>query len=113
MLPETSARRPGGLASLTPRLGVPARLRPAFYALIPIIMASWALGGLYLSLGPSVAASLFGLSSHVGTPPRPPDRESASSVVEAATIMPSTYSGVSAATHPGCPCSSTSRCTCR
>ena len=64
-LPETSARRPGGLASLTPRLGVPARLRPAFYALIPIIVASWALGGLYLSLGPSVAASLFGLSSHL------------------------------------------------
>jgi MFS family permease len=64
-LPETSARRPGGLASLTPRLGVPARLRPAFYALIPIIVASWALGGLYLSLGPSVAASLFGLRSHL------------------------------------------------
>ncbi len=64
-LPETSARRPGGLASLTPRLGVPARLRPAFYALIPIIVASWALGGLYLSLGPSVAASLFGLHSHL------------------------------------------------
>jgi MFS family permease len=64
-LPETSARRPGGLASLAPRLGVPAQLRPAFYALIPIIVASWALGGLYLSLGPSVAASLFGLSSHL------------------------------------------------
>jgi MFS family permease len=64
-LPETSARRPGGLASLTPRLGVPVRLRPAFYALTPIIVASWALGGLYLSLGPSVAASLFGLRSHL------------------------------------------------
>jgi hypothetical protein len=28
-------------------------------------VASWALGGLYLSLGPSVAASLFGLSNHL------------------------------------------------
>ena len=64
-LPETSARRPGGLASLTPRLGIPARLRPDVYALVPILVASWALGGLYLSLGPSVAASLFGLSNHL------------------------------------------------
>jgi MFS family permease len=65
VMPETSARRPGGLASLTPRLGVPARLRSDLYALVPILVASWALGGLYLSLGPSVAASLFGLSSHL------------------------------------------------
>ncbi len=64
-LPETSARRPGGAASLAPRLGVPARLRPDVLALVPILVASWALGGLYLSLGPSVAASLFGLTSHL------------------------------------------------
>jgi MFS family permease len=64
-LPETSARRPGGLASLTPRLGVPVRLRPDLYAIVPILVASWALGGLYLSLGPSVAASLFGLANHL------------------------------------------------
>jgi MFS family permease len=64
-MPETSARRPGGLASLAPRLGVPARLRPDVYALVPILVASWALGGLYLSLGPSVAAGLFGLSNHL------------------------------------------------
>ena len=65
VMPETSARRPGGLASLMPRLGVPARLRPDVYALVPILVASWALGGLYLSLGPSVAASIFGLGSHL------------------------------------------------
>ncbi len=64
-MPETSARRPGGLASLAPRLGVPPRLRPDVLALLPILVASWALGGLYLSLGPSVAASLFGLGSHL------------------------------------------------
>jgi len=64
-MPETSARRPGGLASLAPRLGVPPRLRRDVYALVPILVASWALGGLYLSLGPSVAASLFGLSNHL------------------------------------------------
>jgi len=64
-VPETSARRPGGLASLAPRLGVPARLRPEAYGLVPILVASWALGGLYLSLGPSVAVSIFGLGSHL------------------------------------------------
>jgi len=47
------------------------------------------------------------------TPPRSPARESASKVVEAATIIPSTDSGVSAATQPGCPCSSTNVCMCR
>jgi predicted MFS family arabinose efflux permease len=65
VIPETSARRPGGLASLAPRLGVPARLRPDLFALVPILVAGWALGGLYLSLGPSVAAGIFGLSSHL------------------------------------------------
>ncbi len=64
-MPETSARRPGAVASLIPRLGIPARIRPDVYALVPIIVASWALGGLYLSLGPSVAAGLFGLSNHL------------------------------------------------
>jgi predicted MFS family arabinose efflux permease len=64
-MPETSARRPGAIASLLPVLGIPARIRADVYALVPIIVASWALGGLYLSLGPSVAASLFGLSNHL------------------------------------------------
>src|SRR6266849_5783820 len=63
--PETSRRRPGAIASLTPLLGIPARLRPDVFALLPIIVASWALGGLYLSLGPSVAGSLFGLRNHL------------------------------------------------
>jgi MFS family permease len=64
-LPETSTRKPGGLASLTPKLGVPQRLRAEVVALVPILVASWALGGLYLSLGPSVAAGVFGLTNHL------------------------------------------------
>jgi MFS family permease len=64
-MPETSIRRPGAIASLTPVLGIPARLRPDVFVLLPILVASWALGGLYLSLGPSVAATLFGLSNHL------------------------------------------------
>ncbi|MFI5894450.1 MFS transporter [Actinoplanes sp. NPDC051513] len=64
-IPETSARRPGAVASLSPKLGVPSRLRADVLALAPIIVASWALGGLYLSLGPSVAAGVFGLTNHL------------------------------------------------
>ncbi|MTD57218.1 MFS transporter [Amycolatopsis pithecellobii] len=64
VMPETSARRPGGARSLLPRLGLPQRLRPEFFALLPIIMAGWSLGGFYLSLGPSVAAGIFGLANH-------------------------------------------------
>lgn len=64
-MPETSTRRAGVRASLRPRVGIPARLRSDVYAILPILVASWALGGLYLSLGPSVAASLFGLHSHL------------------------------------------------
>ena len=65
VMPETAVRRPGGLASLKPKIGIPARLRPDVLALTPMLVASWALGGLYLSLGPSVAASLFGLTNHL------------------------------------------------
>lgn len=63
-LPEPSARRPGAVRSLLPRLGVPGRLRGDVYGLVPVIVASWALGGLYLSLGPSVVVSVFGVASH-------------------------------------------------
>jgi hypothetical protein len=44
---------------------VPARLRAEVLTIIPVLLASWALSGLYLSLGPSVTAGLFGLHSHL------------------------------------------------
>jgi len=65
VLPETAPRRAGALASLRPRVRVPAGLRAEVLAIVPTLAASWALGGLYLSLGPSVAAELFGLRSHL------------------------------------------------
>ena len=64
MLPRTAARRGGIARSLTPRIGVPRRLRGDVGALVPLIVASWALGGLYLSLGPSVVLHVFGVPSH-------------------------------------------------
>jgi MFS family permease len=65
LLPETAPRRTGALASLRPRVRIPAGLRAEVFAIVPTLAASWALGGLYLSLGPSVAAELLGLRSHL------------------------------------------------
>jgi MFS family permease len=64
-MPET-VRRDGPWAhSLRPSVSVPAHLRVAFVATIPTVMASWALGGLVLSLGPSLTAGELGNTSHV------------------------------------------------
>ncbi|QWF80284.1 MFS transporter [Amycolatopsis sp. CA-230715] len=64
-MPEPAQRRPGALASLRPRVGVPSHLRTEVLTVVPVLIATWALGGLYLSLGPSVAAELFGLRNHL------------------------------------------------
>lgn len=64
-LPETAPRRPGAIASLRPRVAVPRPVRGQFLAAIPILVATWALGGLYMSLGPSLAAGVLHLRSHV------------------------------------------------
>ncbi|GAA2593918.1 MFS transporter [Streptomyces axinellae] len=65
LMPETSLRREGALASLRPRIGTPAHLRADIVPVVPAMVAGWALAGMYLSLGPSVAAQLFGLRSHL------------------------------------------------
>ena len=50
---------------LVPRWSVPRAVRGPVMALLPLIVAGWALGGLYLSLGPSVAAGVFGATNHL------------------------------------------------
>lgn len=62
-LPETSPRRPGALASLLPRAAVPSEARGAFLRVAPAATAGWALVGLYLSLGPSLAREVLGIDS--------------------------------------------------
>ncbi|HJZ00706.1 MAG TPA: MFS transporter, partial [Streptosporangiaceae bacterium] len=57
---EPGARRPGVLASLVPRVAVPRQARGTFAGAVPCFVAGWALGGLYLSLGPSLAAQATG-----------------------------------------------------
>ena len=57
---EPGVRRPGVLASLRPHVAVPRQARGTFAGAVPCIVAGWALGGLYLSLGPSLAAAATG-----------------------------------------------------
>ena len=63
-IPETVRRDGPWLHALKPRVAVPAALRGAFVATIPCLTATWALGGLVLSLGPSLTARVLGDSSH-------------------------------------------------
>ncbi|MEL3945317.1 MFS transporter [Streptomyces sp. LNU-CPARS28] len=65
VLSETSPRRPGAFASLRPRAALPAHLRADIVPVVPAMVAGWALAGLFLSLGPSVAAQLLGLHSRL------------------------------------------------
>jgi MFS family permease len=63
--PETVTRnRPAG-GFLRPQVGIPVQVRGAFLAAAPCIVALWALGGLYFSLGPSLARDIAGSESHV------------------------------------------------
>ncbi|MBF8192804.1 MFS transporter [Nonomuraea sp. K274] len=65
LMPETSLRRPGAVASLRPRVAMPAHLRADIVPVVPAMIATWALAGMYLSLGPSVAAESLGLHNHL------------------------------------------------
>jgi hypothetical protein len=63
-MPESSSRKDGALASLRPHVGVPRQSRVILLKLTPASVACWALGGLYLSLMPTVVATAM----HVVSP---------------------------------------------
>ena len=58
--PETTSREPGALGSLMPRVRFPRATRRSALWLLPAAVATWSLGGLILSLGPSLVRSLAG-----------------------------------------------------
>jgi hypothetical protein len=60
---ETSARRPGALASLRPRMTVPPAVLTPLLLAAPAIVATWAVAGFYGSLGPTLLRSLAGSAS--------------------------------------------------
>lgn len=60
-VPETVVPRPGAMASLVPRLGLPVAARPTFALVVPPVLAGWALGGLFMSLMPSILQSALAM----------------------------------------------------
>jgi hypothetical protein len=58
-MPEPGTRRTGAVSSLRPQISLPPATRGAFAATVPALIGMWALGGLYLSLGPSLAVELL------------------------------------------------------
>jgi pimeloyl-ACP methyl ester carboxylesterase/predicted MFS family arabinose efflux permease len=50
--------------SLRPSAGLPPHTRPVFLVLLPSIGATWALAGLYLSLGSSILGTVLGVHNH-------------------------------------------------
>jgi MFS family permease len=61
-MPETVTPKPGALASLQPHVSVPARARRALVQVTPVTIASWALGGFYFSLMPSLVRVATGVT---------------------------------------------------
>lgn len=64
LLPESSARRERLLQSFKPRVGIPLPARAPFLRSTPALIAGWATGGLYLSLGAPIVAQELGGTNH-------------------------------------------------
>jgi len=65
LMAETSPPRAGALASLRPQLTLPASARRPLLVAVPVLIAVWALGGFYGSLGPSLVRLVVGSNSVV------------------------------------------------
>ena len=63
VMPESSPRKTGALASLRPHVSVPSQSRSIFVRIAPAGVATWSLGGLYLSLMPTIVATAMGVAS--------------------------------------------------
>jgi MFS family permease len=60
---ESATIRPGAIGSLRPTIHVPAHVRGAMLVAVPVLIAVWALGGFYASLGPVLVKTLAGSRS--------------------------------------------------
>lgn len=63
-VPETSSQEPGWRRSLRPRVAVPVPARRLFALSVPVILAGWATGGLFLSLGASIVRVVLHVDDH-------------------------------------------------
>lgn len=65
LAPETAPLRPGAWASLRFRLSIPSGIRADFWRGAPAVIAGWATGGLFLSLGANIVHTELGGEAHV------------------------------------------------
>ncbi len=65
LMPETSTRKAGALASLRLQIGLPASARRPMLLAIPALVAVWSLAGFYGSLGPALVRLIAGSDSFV------------------------------------------------
>ncbi len=65
LMPESSARAAGALASLRPQLGLPRPARRPLLLAVPALVAVWSLAGFYGSLGPSLVRGVVGSNAVV------------------------------------------------
>jgi predicted MFS family arabinose efflux permease len=56
---EPIAPKPGAWSSLKPQLALPAAAREPLLLALPVLIAVWALGGLYASLGPTLVRGML------------------------------------------------------
>ena len=61
--PETARRRPGGAASLVPRVVVPVAARSTFRAAVPALVGAWMTAALFMGLVPTILGDLWGVRS--------------------------------------------------
>lgn len=64
LAPETAPLREGAWASLRFRLSVPVAVRGDFWRGAPAVIAGWATGGLFLSLGATIVHNELGGEAH-------------------------------------------------
>ncbi|MHC8321539.1 MFS transporter [Pseudomonas sp. GB2N2] len=64
-LPESVSPQPGAWSSLRPTLHVPTQARATLWRVLPLNTATWALGGFYASLAPSLVRTATGSTSNL------------------------------------------------
>jgi MFS family permease len=64
-IPETVRADGAWRSALRPQVAVPRGMRSSFVAAVPCLAATWALGGLILSLAGSLTAGVLGETSHL------------------------------------------------
>lgn len=63
--PESVTKRAGALASMVPHIFIPIVARTEFLRGTPVLITTWAMGGLYLALVPSMIVDIYGIENGI------------------------------------------------